>query len=87
MLTEFITAHDMKAEAKEALGWQASDDAVTLAAIVLTLKRRGLDHAQIGQLVALVAYLHGDLFSNLALQLEACVNLANDELVQHQRGA
>ena len=43
-----MTAHEMKAEAREALGWEASDDAVTLAAIILTLKRRGMGHVQIG---------------------------------------
>ena len=87
MLTEFITAHDMHTEAREALGWEASDDAVLLAAIILTLKRRGLENDQIGRLVALVAHLSGDLLGNLALHLDATVNLANDELAQQLRGA
>ena len=41
MLADFITAHGMQTEAREALGWEASDDDVLLAAIVLTLMRRG----------------------------------------------
>ena len=46
-----------------------------------------MTRAQICQLLGLVHYLHGDLFGNLALQLDVCVNLANDELAQQQRGA
>ena len=87
MLTEFITAHDMQLEARDMLGWEASDDAVLLAAIILTQKRRGLDDDQIGQIVAIVAYLSGDFFDNLAGQLDAAVILANDEFAQQQRHA
>ena len=82
-----MTAHEMKAEAREALGWEASDDDVTLAAIVLTLKQRGMDQAQICQMLGLLEHLSGDLTPNLELHLHASVNLANDELAQQQRNA
>ena len=87
MRAEFITAHEMQMEARDLLGWEASDADVTLAAIVLTCRRRGLDDAQTCRLLAVVDYLHGDLFDNLALQLDACVAVANDERAQQQRKA
>jgi hypothetical protein len=82
-----MTAHDMKVEARAVLGWEASDDDVTLGAIVLTLKRLDMNHATIRQLIGMVEHLTGDLRSNLPLHLEVAVHLANRELAQQQRGA
>ena len=47
-----MTAHEMKAEAREALGQAASDDEVLLGHHFLTLDRRGMDHAQIARCLA-----------------------------------
>ena len=86
MLDAFITTHEMQTEAREVLGWEASDAAVTLAAIILTCKRRGMNNGQIGHIVGLVERLSGDFFGSLALHLDATVNLANDEIAQRQHG-
>ena len=86
MLADVITAHDMKTAAREALGQAASDDDVLLGAIVLTWARRGMDNATICQMLGLLERLAGDLTPNLALHLQAAVNLANDERAQ-QHGA
>lgn len=87
MLSDVITSHEMKVAAREALGQAASDDDVMLGAIILTCARRGMDNATICQMLGLLELLSGDLTPNLALHLDAVVNLANDELAQQQQGA
>jgi hypothetical protein len=82
-----MTAHEMKAEAREVLGWEASDDDVTLGAIVLTLKRLDMDNATIRQMFGMVEHMAGDLWDNLADHLDAAVHLANRELAQQQNNA
>ena len=87
MFADVITTHEMTLAAREAMGWEASDDDVLLGAIVLTCARRGMDQAQIGQLLGMVEHLAGGLLGNLECHLDAAVNLANDERAQQQPGA
>jgi hypothetical protein len=75
-----MTIDEAKAEARQALlalGREASPDAITLAAIILTLGRLAPDEAGVLRILGLVEALGGDIRFRLEENLEAMVALAN----------